>query len=62
MGNSCSVKSVQSVTELLFALSTNAAVSWTRELHSRDKSVAGGNLLFVDDHVEFAGRTLSAAI
>ena len=44
----------------LFVLTTNAAVRWTSELHSKGRTAFGGNLLFVDGHVELAGRKLPA--
>ena len=46
----------------LFSLTTSAAVSWTSGLHSQGGTVMGGNLLFVDGHVEFSTRKLPAVI
>lgn len=46
----------------LFALTTNAAVHWTSELHSQGGTGLGGNLLFGDGHVEFSTRKLPAVI
>jgi prepilin-type processing-associated H-X9-DG protein len=46
----------------LFSLSTNAAVSWTSELHNDGGNPLGGNLLFADGHAEVAGRKLPAVI
>jgi competence protein ComGC len=52
----------QPVTPGLFALTPKAAVRWTSELHRQGGTALGGNLLFVNGHVEFAGRKLPAVI
>ena len=46
----------------LFSLTTNAAVSWTSELHNQDGMAIGGNLLLGDGHVECSRRNLAALI
>jgi prepilin-type processing-associated H-X9-DG protein len=46
----------------LFALTTNAAVRWTSQLHGQGQAAIGGNLLFGDGHVEASGRSLPAVI
>jgi prepilin-type processing-associated H-X9-DG protein len=46
----------------LFALTPNAAVRWTSELHGQNGIANGGDLLFIDGHVEWAGRSLPAVI
>ena len=46
----------------LFALTTNAAVRWTSQLHGQGRAAIGGNLLFGDGHVEASGRSLPAVI
>jgi prepilin-type processing-associated H-X9-DG protein len=47
----------QPVTPGLFPLTSNAPITWAHELHAQR-----GNLLFVDGHVEFAKRSLPAAL
>ena len=42
----------------LFSLTTNATVSWTREMHGKGATVMGGNVLFADGHVEWSARNL----
>jgi prepilin-type processing-associated H-X9-DG protein len=46
----------------LFALTPIDAVRWTSELHSQGRTALGGNVLFVDGHVESPGRKLPAVI
>ena len=52
----------QAVKPGLVALTTNAVVTWTHELHGANRGALGGNLLFADGHVEFVKGDLSAAI
>jgi len=40
----------------LFPLTTNSTLGWTRELHGDSARSPGGNVLFVDGHVEFLRR------
>lgn len=47
----------------LFVLTTNAAVGWTGEMHSkREAGRRGGCILFADHHVEYVHDNLSAVI
>jgi len=46
----------------LFALTTNAAVRWAREMHSKRVGTRCGNILFTDNHVEYLRASLSAAV
>lgn len=52
----------QAVRPGLFALTTNAAVRWTRELHAKQTGRQCGNVLFTDGHVETLRENLSAAV
>ena len=45
-----------------FMLTTNTAVRWTREMHSRDPGRQCGCILFADSHVEFLRTNLTAAV
>ena len=46
----------------LFTLTTNAAIGWTRELHSKDVRARCGNLLFADSHVQNLRADLPVAV
>jgi prepilin-type processing-associated H-X9-DG protein len=46
----------------LFTLTTNAAVRWTREMHTKQVGRQCGNMLFTDGHVENLQSNLVAAV
>jgi prepilin-type N-terminal cleavage/methylation domain-containing protein/prepilin-type processing-associated H-X9-DG protein len=52
----------QAIRPGLFTLTTNVAVRWTRELHTKQEGKQCGNVLFTDGHVETLRENLSAAV
>jgi len=52
----------QAVRPGLYMLTTNVAVRWTRELHTKQMGKQCGNVLFTDGHVETLRENLSAAV
>ena len=52
----------QAVRPGLYTLTTNVAVRWTRELHTKQVGKQCGNVLFTDGHVETLRENLSAAV
>ncbi len=46
----------------LFILTTNAALAWTWQLHTKQAGRPTGNILFVDGHVQNFRTSLTAAV